>query len=629
MRHANQAIEQRIDASGPGGRAYTNCLHTAIACVLCLLPLYLAGCWNTAKPQIVTHKDSPPTSDTPVTRPSPPRADYVGSKVCATCHREISKAYASHPMGNSLSDISDVTVVEDYRDRTEFAPPGNRKYRVERTPTGVFHHEAMYSPAGDVLYDQSVPIDYSVGSGMRGRSYLTNRDGMLFMSSIGWYSQGKKWDLSPGYRPQSHRRFDRQVSDGCLTCHAGRMNTVAGLSNTYDPHSPFLEESIGCERCHGPAESHVSRHRNIEDLSLSDHIVNPAKLGRAQQEAVCNQCHFQGSRRIPRYGQTEFSFRPGNYLTDVWQVNLGSEKQVAEGGFRAVTQAEQMHESACYQKSQRMGCTSCHDPHRSVAVNDRSKFYSDRCAECHGQSSPRCALPSAKWNSQSCIDCHMPRLAASDVPHTSQTDHRIPRDAAQPTSTEKPREIISLYDEGIAVPAWEKDRATGILLSELSKRQSGRQYADRSLNLLQPLANKLPGDIAVLQALGLAYLQTGDQAAAVKCWVAALEVAPQDPQILESLAVHYHQAGDLQQAKSYYERLIKANGWRAEFHGRYAHVLGQLGESEPAIKAALRCLELNPTISHVHNWLAEMYQKTGRPALSERHRKLYEQFGQQ
>lgn len=620
----------------PQTRLVLECVETStFTKLLARLPwilsaLLLAGCRDRqsaappAVPQQQASHQSPPHDS--IVRPPRPRSDYVGSQVCASCHEEIASAYASHPMGQSLGEVDAVSPVENF-ESTQFAPPGHRKYRVERTDKGVFHHESREDTDGSILYDQSVPIHFAVGSGVHGRSYLINRDGLLFMSSIGWYTEGKKWDLSPGYRPLSHQRFDRQVSDGCMACHAGRMNTVEGRVDAYEPRRPFLEESIGCERCHGPGGSHVERHRKDGDLGLTDFLVNPASLDHVQQDAVCNQCHLQGSRRITRYGRSEFDFRPNDRLTDIWMVNLGSEKTGIEDEFPAVTQAEQMHESACYQKSGQMVCTTCHDPHRSVAKPDRGAFYTERCNKCHGQSSAQCAAPLTDRATKSCIECHMPRLAATDVPHTSQTDHRIPRSPkARPKPA--PRGNIEFYDEGSPLPDWEVNRAKGILIADLSKKRSDRRLADQALALLKPLENQLQDDVPFVQALGAAYLQANNPGAAIESWDKVLKLAPENPQALESLALYHHYKGNLPEARDYYERLIAANGWRAEFHGRFAHVLGQLGEEEKAIAEAKRCLELNPTMIQVHLWLAEVYERKGNQDLSRQRRDLYKRLEQ-
>ncbi len=585
----------------------------------------ISGCGDRSLPPAVRSTSSLKLSSDEVTIacPAKPRSDYVGSKVCASCHAEIAKSYAAHPMANSLGHVNKVSAIESASESTQFSPPGNRNYRVETSGDHVYHHEIMDGADGTVIYDQRVRVDFAVGSGIRGRSYLTNREGLLFMSSIGWYANGKRWDLSPGYRPESHQRFDRQVSDGCLACHAGRMNPKEGLANTYHADQPFLEESIGCERCHGPGGSHVTRHQRGGDLSLPDFIVNPKTLDLTRQEAACNQCHLQGTRRITRYGRSEFDFRPGDDLSDVWVVNLGAMKQAAEREFPAVTQAQQMHDSQCYKRSGKMVCTSCHDPHRAVVTEDRSTYYDARCASCHTSTQSTCSATVAARSSKSCIECHMPRYAANDVPHTSQTDHRIVRDKSKREES-KLLPMISIYNEvGTTLPDWERERATGIFLQEIATRRSDRRLYAEALAHFKSLERRLPDDVPLLLSMGTAYLQSDDHVAGLRCFEAVITQQPKNVQALESLALRHHFSGNLQQARQYYERLIESNPWRAEFYGRYAHVLGQLNELPAAIQAAQKCLELNPTLSHVHIWLAEVYDRNQNPDLADQHRKIH------
>jgi len=158
---------------------------------------------TTASPNDVIEPPQPPSDD-----------DWVGSQKCAQCHREIWESYQSHPMANSAANVLEASIVEDYTRQTSFSQPASRTYRVERTPEYVWHHESMTDKAGDVLYDQAVEIDYAIGSGKRGRSYLIDRGGLLKASPITWYSQGQRWGLSPGYQPRIHQRFDRRVIDG-------------------------------------------------------------------------------------------------------------------------------------------------------------------------------------------------------------------------------------------------------------------------------------------------------------------------------------------------------------------------------------------------------------------------------
>lgn len=566
-----------------------------------------------------------------IPRPPRPHDDFVGSQVCATCHPEIAASYSAHPMAQSLAGVTEARPLEDYENRTSFQPWGSRKYMVERRPDGVFHHEVRENADGSVLYDQSVPIHFSVGSGQRGRSFLTNRDGLLFMSSIGWYSSGAGWDLSPGYRPESHPRFERQISDGCIMCHAGRVAPVAGQPATFDARHPFLEESIGCERCHGPAATHVTRYETL-DPTLVDQIVNPAKLDAVRQDAVCNQCHLQGGKRTLRYGREEYDFRPGDRLGDIWVVSLDTDAGVQGDSVRAVTQASQMQESVCFQKSQNLQCVSCHDPHRHATPEDRHVFYDSRCMTCHGPSSTECAESPLRRAAKSCVECHMPRLSTSDVPHTSQTDHRVPRSNKAPKRPTIPRakDDFDFYREGdLVLPEWEVQRARGLLISNLTETSRDASLASQAVALLEPLQERLPGDTELLNALGVAYLQRDNQPAATKCWELSLQAAPKQASTLQLLAMLHHQSGNLEQARQYYARLIEVNPWRAEYFGRYSHVLGRLGEVEAALKAGQRCAELDPSLAFIHTWMAELHQRQGQAELSRRERELSQRLNQQ
>jgi hypothetical protein len=185
--------------------------------------------------------------------------------------------------------------------------------------------------------------------------------------------------------------------------------------------------AIGCERCHGPGELHSRRPQTLDAKDLT--IVNPVDLKPpALREAVCEQCHFQGSRRINQPGRSPFDYRPGLPLAEFVRV-LSSQSDPINRR-KAVGHVEQMRESGCYQRSDgQLGCTSCHDPHRLPAPAERIDYYRSRCLECHSERG--CSLPHetrlARSPKDDCTACHMPRSPAADIAHTTQTLHTIPR----------------------------------------------------------------------------------------------------------------------------------------------------------------------------------------------------------
>ena len=193
-------------------------------------------------------------------------AKYVGSQACRRCHQEIAASYAGHPMARTLSPVNDALSIEDFASGLEGFTAGRRSYRVERQGKQVMHFESMTGDDTRPLYEQGEAIAYAIGAGVKGRSYLLQRKGLFFESPITWYTHKKAWDLSPGYSPALHYRFSRRVGDDRLACHAGRVAVEPEATvDRYVADRPFLEASIGCERCHGPGSEHVAIYEESSD----------------------------------------------------------------------------------------------------------------------------------------------------------------------------------------------------------------------------------------------------------------------------------------------------------------------------------------------------------------------------
>ncbi|MFM9961514.1 MAG: tetratricopeptide repeat protein [Planctomycetaceae bacterium] len=552
--------------------------------------------------------------------------EFVGSAVCSECHAKIVSDYRAHPMGMSSATVAEASSVEDYQQRTSFDSARGIHFQVERTANGISHHEICQS-GDDVLYDRAVDVQWAIGSGKRGRSYAFERNGQLLMSPISWYSQRGIWDLSPGYSDQMPNRFGRRVTDGCAACHIGRANRRPDAPDRFD-HPVVLEAAIGCERCHGPAGGHVRWRQSLAPPDGPDPIVNPAKLATVERESVCNQCHLQGERRILRAGCTPFDFRPGQRLDEIWTVFVGSARgDASDQSTTAVSQVEQMRTSRCYlESSGRMGCISCHDPHSVAADNSRAAFYEQRCQSCH--ETRGCGLSVAERAKSSlgsaCIDCHMPRLLASDIPHTSQTDHRILRD---PKSTTHGRDqsqdsAVSIFDEETTQVS-EVDRLRAKALWQLAEIQRKRDpEAARKLRqqLLQVLA-EYPADPEILNGLGTLSILLNELPAAEKYFRTALTACPDDERTIEQLALFYVWRKN-SAARTALEKSLAMNADNVEMWGRYARVLADAGAWPAALEAAEKGLSHDPSFAPLRSWLANAYRHRGDNENSRRHQRV-------
>ncbi|HEY2249685.1 MAG TPA: tetratricopeptide repeat protein, partial [Planctomycetaceae bacterium] len=503
----------------------------------------------------------------------------------------------------------------------------------EREGTSVRHHEIAADVTGKTIYDQAVDVHYALGSGAHGRSYITDRGGVLFMSPLSWYSKEGQgtWDISPNY-PSDGLRFERRIVDLCLACHVGLANPQPGAEDRFET-PPFLEMSIGCERCHGPGKEHVELHRTMAAGDTADPIVNPSKLDPSRRDAVCLQCHLQGQDRVLRYGRTDFDFRPGMHLGDVWTVLLEGPGVAEDDSTKAVGHGEQMLSSRCYQNSQgRLGCVSCHDTHPAGSHESAVDHYRRKCLECHagrGCSEPL-AIRLRTSAADSCVDCHMPPRDTNDVPHTSRTDHRIVRrrnrlgeDLSDPGETGLPQ----LFDADIVnLSPRELDRARGLLLSKRALRQESAKLGAEVERLLTPWSQAAQDDLPVLNALALAAVLQQRPERATAYWQAMLAISPENETALLSLALQAIALGRQQEALRYLDRYLAVNPWKAGMHAQRSLLLAGSGRDAEAIVAAKRAIELDPSLADAYRCLAALSARRGQAAEAQRYEALYRRF---
>ena len=519
---------------------------------------------------------------------------YVGSRKCAECHEEIYRQYtSSHPMANSIR------MPEQLRPEAIDSLPASfraagRNYTVAFNESQLQQSEELSDQHGQ-LYDQSCGIDFAIGSGTRGYTFVTDRDGCFYQAPITWYAQKNSWDLSPGYAPADHARFGRRISDACLACHSGRVNQEFDADNRFG--KPFFHESrIGCERCHGPGEQHSSLQNNAGGALRDGEIVNPAKLSPARRDSVCFQCHLHGRERILRTHRTPYDFVPGDLLSDIWVTFVeGANADDSGGRIRAVSQAEQMVSSKCYQESQgNLGCISCHDPHWKPPKEESSAFFRGKCVKCHSEEANDCGLlVSVRVQTSpedSCIECHMPAGAASDVPHTAQTDHRVLANYGV-TQFGQSQDLDVFEITSQPLPKAEIARAFGLMLANAA---ATRRKAGEAMDMLVPFVENPTEDPILLNSAAWLLMQLGDLNAAKTIVGRVLSVRPKDESALESLSIIEQYKKNYDEAMRLTDLAIQLDPWNAKLHARKAELLDSMEKPAAASVAWLETLKINP-----------------------------------
>jgi Flp pilus assembly protein TadD len=541
-----------------------------------------------------------------------PKVKYLGDSACIGCHRPIAEAFRQHPMSRSLAPIGPAyrRKAEEGSGRTLFETQG-LQYSIEHRDGRVFHQETRRDASGRIVARNEAEVQFVIGSGRQGATYLVERSGFLFESPITWYSRRQRWDLSPGFEGFNYH-FDRPIQPNCLFCHANRVEPEAGPVNQYQP--PIFEgHEIGCERCHGPGELHVARPTIVDGKDIT--IVNPRDLAPALRDDVCAQCHLAGDSRILRVGRRNADFRPGLPFHRFWTVFVQPPDRADD---RFVGQFEQMHESKCFRASRgQLGCISCHDPHHFPAPAERVAYYRGRCLACHDQRG--CALPTTdrlvRSKDDDCIGCHMPKARSFDVPHSASANHRIPRDEgrldlsiAKPSSTghDKRNFIIfyrALLDAGERA---EVERDRGIALC-----REGAAGAREALPLLQTALTTRSDDTTGWECKGHALAGLGRYDEALAAYRTALTHEPRRESALAAAARAAVKMNQRPVAIDYWKRAIAVNPWRSDYHAELAFAYFHNRDWADSAEACRKALRLNAFWVNVRKLLVQCYLNLG------------------
>jgi Flp pilus assembly protein TadD len=537
---------------------------------------------------------------------------YMGDSACTLCHGKIAETYGRHPMGRSLSPIATATTTggDEAAGRPLFEANG-LEYSIERRDGRVLHQETRRDPSGGIIARNEAEVRFVLGSGSQGIGYLIERDGFLFQSPISWYVQKRQWDLAPGYQ-RTNVHFDRPIVSTCLYCHANRVEPVAGTINRYQPPI-FLGHAIGCERCHGPGELHVRRQAIV--ASRDPTIVNPAALEPSLRDAVCEQCHLMGHRRVVKVDRREEDYRPGLPFDVFWSV---FERTSGTAEDRFVGQVEQLHESRCFRASRgRLGCISCHDPHQRPEPEEQASYYRERCLECHADRG--CQLPApvrlARSRTDDCAGCHMPRSDRTEILHAATTNHRIlrqpdagdrsPIDPGQPRAGERPlvlfhRERMDEHQRA------EAERDLGVALC-----RDGPAAATVALPLLEAALAARPDDLTTREAKGFTLGQLGRYAEGLATFRSVLDQEPGRELALIGASDAAARAGRRDDAIADLRRAIAINPGRSAYHADMAALYFR-GRDWPAAAAASReAIRLSPNDVETRKILVRCYLRMG------------------
>lgn len=252
----------------------------------------------------------------------------------------------------------------------------------------------------------SVPIDWAVGSGKMGQTYVIRYNGRFHESRVSFYSDINNLDLTLGSPSEIPRTLEEALgrpmqsadTKDCFGCHA--MAAVSESKLRLEKMTP----GVTCESCHGPGADHVALAKSGKAKEAKDkRIFNPASLSPYDlSQQFCGACHRSWE-----------------------QVSLMGLRGIGNVRF----QPYRITHSPCYNPDdRRISCVACHDPHKEIERDVTA--YDAKCLACHQAKSAKPAQTSGalargcKVGAQKCASCHMPKYELPGS-HFRFADHMI------------------------------------------------------------------------------------------------------------------------------------------------------------------------------------------------------------
>ena len=609
-------------ASEPGRRS-----PLSRAASLVTLLFLLLSFWGHATCASAATADPKPL----VYRNTVPGALYVGSQKCASCHQDIYDEFRKTGMGQSMSLPSDPSQLAKVSSPVQvFDKKANRHFEVYRQGSDIYQTEYELDAAGKEVFRRTEKLDFVVGSGIVGWTYVIQKGHFLFQAPLSFYARSRTWELSPGYEFQDPG-FNRPILSQCIACHSGEPAALA--TSAGHAHSPFNvdpfeasdpafhELAIACESCHGPGQLHVEERLKAQPLSgaIDTAIVNPAKLPSWLANNICMNCHQAGDARVLKPGKTLFDVRPGVPLDQtlaMFQIPLTPQSPPESpllGHYYGMVL------SKCYLASKgRLSCLSCHDPHLQPSAEQSPAYFRKKCLACHTEKS--CTTPLStrlhQKPSDDCAGCHMPKRDLTVISHAALTDHRVVAvkgepypDAAFHMTTPALPDLVHLD----AIPN-QPDSIPAVTLLEAYAGLAAASpvYQRRYLQTLEQASKSDPDNPFVLSALAQKALwehKPDAGAQAIQYLRRAIERGSTYPADFLRLGELLGREGRNSEAAQVLERGLQLAPYNGLFYQLLAAADLNLGKDTAAAEIAKRGLENSPD----DPVLRELLKKAGAP----------------
>lgn len=311
--------------------------------------------------------------------------EWIGAKACGECHAAEFTRQSASAHARSLYRPADHPLARRFAtgERLSRAPAFHFTFPMA---AGGLHFRAH-----DGRYVTDLPVQWAFGAGEHAVTFLTKVTPDVHLElAFSYYSDTGSFDLTPRHETLRAGTLHEAMGQPIQTRTAGRQcfgcHSTGAVSVSPAGDVEVTETGVHCEACHGPGNAHRTAALRGDTVQSKRLIRNPGTLGAGALNEFCGTCH-----------------RVAGNLADVdwnspWSIRH---------------QPPYLARSRCFQKSGRLFCLTCHDPHDAVKRQDAA-YYRARCLSCHSAAHQRTA---------DCTKCHMPAVRASL--HLSFRNHQI------------------------------------------------------------------------------------------------------------------------------------------------------------------------------------------------------------
>jgi Flp pilus assembly protein TadD len=388
---------------------------------------------------------------TPGKAPNGSIATFVGSEICARCHRAEADLWRSSQHKLAMQHATETSVLGDFNDASfEYFGVRSRFFRKD----GKFVVETD-GPDGKL---GTFEVKYTFGIDPLQQYLIEFPDGRVQALSLAWDSRpkdegGRRWfHLYPNGEIKHDdilhwTKLNQNWNFMCAECHS------TGVRKNYDATTDrfatsFAEISVGCEACHGQGSRHADWVRSraswwpfgrSEDpkkgllvgfderrdivWSISPRTGNaernfsPARL--RKEVETCGLCHA-------RRGGFSEDWAPGQSLSDTHVVS-----PIARGLYHADGQMlDEVYNYGSFKQSKMFAagvtCSDCHEPHGAKLRAPADGV----CQACHSAERYAAATHHRHEGANpavTCMSCHMPVRTYMTIDQRHDHSFRIPR----------------------------------------------------------------------------------------------------------------------------------------------------------------------------------------------------------